>query len=132
MPPASTDIQAEPPQRPYEPEIAPCPHCGEPVASLCLVCPHCERTISQDAENDQSVRRMRQRGPAKVVVTFFGMVVHWFAAMYAVTAALMRELNPLLIYSSVTLFLGLVSLWLRAWGPRRNPGLIGRWTSFLR
>jgi hypothetical protein len=43
MPPSSNDIQAEPPQPPYEPVIAPCAHCGEPVASVCLVCPHCER-----------------------------------------------------------------------------------------
>ena len=37
MAPASNNILQEPRRLPHEPEIAPCPHCGEPVASVCIL-----------------------------------------------------------------------------------------------
>src|SRR5262245_37210712 len=79
MPPSPNDIQAEPPEptRPYEPEIAPCPHCGEPVASLCLVCPHCERTIPRsrpDAPIDWDRRKRRTR--SKIWLGSVGVLAH--------------------------------------------------------
>jgi len=40
-------IQKTPPRHApsFEPEISPCPRCGQPVALLCLFCPHCDEPL---------------------------------------------------------------------------------------
>src|SRR5687768_1452636 len=108
MPPSSNDIQAEPPEprRAYEPEIAPCPHCGEPVASLCLICPHCETPIERDRPpEDESSEYQAHRGGRLSLMAFLGFLSHvligLILVLHTTTSGSFLDLLPYVVCSGV-------------------------------
>jgi hypothetical protein len=103
MLPSSNDIQAEPPRRPYEPRIAPCPFCEEPVASLCLICPHCEATLRYQPDEAINWEPRRRRTRVKIVLGTVGFVAHVVGGQLFIASYWTSGPGPFLVFMIIAL-----------------------------